>query len=208
MPRPHVGIGDVAQPPLPGLTPAVRTRTRGLGLIVAAGLAAVGVAGCSSSPSTATTTSTTAAPSTTSTTAPSTPTTTPPSFEVRTVTVHGLGTVLVNGKGLTLYMFVPDKQSGSSTCYGQCAQAWPPLVLPAGTTTPLAGPGVESSLLGTTHRTDGTVEITYNKWPLYLWVGDSQPGQATGQAINNNGGLWYVLTPSGHLITTKPSASS
>jgi predicted lipoprotein with Yx(FWY)xxD motif len=115
---------------------------------------------------------------------------------------------LVNGKGLTLYMFVPDKQSGSSTCYGQCAQAWPPLVLPAGTTTPLAGPGVESSLLGTTHRTDGTVEITYNRWPLYLWVGDSQPGQATGQAINNNGGLWYVLTPSGHLITTKLSASS
>lgn len=182
----------------------MRTRRRSLGLLAAAGLAAFCVTSCSSSPSTATTTSTTTAPSTTSTTAaPSTPTTTPPSYEVRTGTVHGLGTVLVNGKGLTLYMFVPDKQSGTSTCYGNCASAWPPLLLPLGTTTPLAGPGVESSLLGTTHRTDGTVEITYNKWPLYLWQGDSEPGQATGQAIDNNGGLWYVLTPSGHLITTK-----
>jgi predicted lipoprotein with Yx(FWY)xxD motif len=180
---------------------------RTLGLVAAAGFATVCIAGCSSSPSTATTTSTTAAPSTSTTSASSTPTTTPPSYELRTGTVNGLGTVLVNGKGLTLYMFVPDKQSGTSTCYGRCAEAWPPLVLPTGTTTPLAGPGIESSLLGTTHRTDGTVEVTYNKWPLYLWVGDSEPGQATGQAINNNGGLWYVLTPSGHLITTKLAAN-
>ncbi len=63
---------------------------------------------------------------------------------------------------------------------------------------------MKSSLLGTTHRTDGTVQVTYNKWPLYLWVGDSQPGQATGQALNNLGGLWYVLSPDGKAITTKP----
>jgi predicted lipoprotein with Yx(FWY)xxD motif len=119
--------------------------------------------------------------------------------------VGGLGTVLVNGQGFTLYLFVPDKQSGSSSCSGQCAQGWPPLVLPAGTTTPLAGPGVQSSLLGTTDRSDGSVQVTYNKWPLYTWVGDSAPGQATGQALNNLGGLWYVLSPSGQEITTKPS---
>ena len=63
---------------------------------------------------------------------------------------------------------------------------------------------MHSSLLGTTRRTDGTVQVTYNKWPLYLWVGDSQPGQATGQGLNNLGGLWYVLSPTGKTITTKP----
>ena len=69
---------------------------------------------------------------------------------------------------------------------------------------PSGRPGGESSLLGTTHRSDGTTQVTYNKWPLYLWVGDSQPGQATGQGINNLGGLWYVLSPDGHEITTSP----
>jgi len=131
---------------------------------------------------------------------------TAPYYEVRTGTVKGLGTVLVDGQGLTLYMFVPDKQSGTSTCYGACAQAWPPLLLPAGASTPVAGTGVQASLLGTTRRTDGRTEITYDKWPLYLWQSDSQPGQATGQAIDNLGGYWYVLSPAGKVITTKPSS--
>jgi predicted lipoprotein with Yx(FWY)xxD motif len=115
--------------------------------------------------------------------------------------VKGLGTVLVDGQGLTLYLFVPDKQSGTSTCYNACAQGWPPLLLPAGVSAPVAGSGVNSSLLGVTHRTDGTNQVTYNKWPLYLWVSDSEPGQATGQALNNLGGFWYVLSPSGNAIT-------
>jgi len=166
-----------------------------LALVLGAAMSAFVLAGCSSSSSTATT-STTAA---TATTTPAGPT-----YRVGTGTVNGLGTVLVVGKGMTLYLFVPDRQSSKSTCYGACAQGWPPLVLPAGVTTPLAGPGVESSLLGTTKRSDGTTQVTYNKWPLYLWVGDSQPGQATGQGINNLGGLWYVKSPSGHEITTKP----
>jgi predicted lipoprotein with Yx(FWY)xxD motif len=169
------------------------------------------IAGCGSSSSTSTTT-TAKPPTTTSTTsvtttsgATSTTATGPtPVYEVKTGNVKGLGTVLVDGQGFTLYLFVPDKQSGTSTCYGPCAEAWPPLLLPAGTTAPVAGPGVNPALLGTTHRTDGTVEVTYNKWPLYLWVSDSQPGQATGQGINNNGGLWYVLSPQGKEITATP----
>jgi len=119
--------------------------------------------------------------------------------------VKGLGTVLVDGQGMTLYLFVPDKQSGVSTCYGSCAQGWPPLVLPTGVTAPVAGGGARSSLLGTSHRSDGTVQVTYNKWPLYTWVGDSVPGQATGQGIDNLGGLWYVLSPSGSTVTAKPA---
>ncbi len=116
----------------------------------------------------------------------------------------GLGTVLVNGLGFTLYVFAPDKQSGKSTCYGECAKAWPPLALPSGVTQAPAGSGVKQALLGTTARTDGIVQVTYNKWPLYGWVIDSAPGQATGQDINNLGGKWYVITPEGQLITKHP----
>ncbi len=181
------------------------------GMLFFAGSVLVLLAGCGSSgsSSTTTTTSPTTAHSgaTTTTAAGGTTTTaggTPPFYEVRTGSVSGLGTVLVDGPGNTLYLFVPDKQSGSSTCYSACAQGWPPLLLPSGVSTPVAGSGVNSALLGTTHRTDGTVQITYNKWPLYTWVGDSEPGQATGQGLNNLGGLWYVLSPDGKEITTKP----
>ena len=125
-------------------------------------------------------------------------------YEVRVGTVNGLGKVLVDGQDMTLYLFAPDKQSGRSTCYKSCSQAWPPLLLPAGTKRPIFGPGVESSLLGTSRRSDGTTQITYDKWPLYLWVGDTQPGQATGQDLNNLGGLWFVLAPNGHEITSRP----
>ena len=173
---------------------------------------ASGLAACSSSSTSPTTTN---APATTATTAATTTTSgvpaapaptsgTPPLYEVRTATVHGLGTVLVAGNGFTLYLFVPDKQSGVSTCYNACATAWPPLLL-TGTDTPIYGPGVKPSLLGSTKRTDGTLQVTYNGWPLYLWQGDSEPGQATGQGINSTGGLWYVLDPAGKEITAKAS---
>ncbi len=181
--------------------------------LAAVALVAVLSAACGSSSSSSTTSTTAAAHPSTSTTAATTttsaaPTTTngvgPAVYEIQTGTVKGLGQVLVDGRGFTLYLFVPDKQSGASTCYGACAQGWPPILLPTGIAAPVAGPGVESSLLGTTHRTDGTIQVTYNKWPLYLWVGDSEPGQATGQGLNNLGGLWYVLSPSGKAITTHP----
>ena len=165
-------------------------------------------AGCSSSATSATSSTSTRPPATSGSSATSAPTAgnsgAAPFYQVRTGTVPGLGTVLVDGRGLTLYLFVPDRQSGTSTCYGACAQAWPPLLLPAGVSAPVAGPGVSPALLGTTHRSDGTTEVTYNKWPLYLWVNDSQPGQATGQGLNNLGGLWYVVSPAGHAITKHP----
>jgi predicted lipoprotein with Yx(FWY)xxD motif len=179
--------------------------------IVAVVVAVLLLAGCSSggnnSASGSSSTTTTRATSTTTTTAASTATTAPgpaPAYEVRTGVVQGLGTVLVNGLGFTLYVFAPDKQSGKSTCYGECAKAWPPLVLPSGVKQAPAGSGVKQALLGTTARTDGTVQVTYNKWPLYGWVIDSAPGQATGQDINNLGGKWYVITPEGQLITKHP----
>ena len=136
----------------------------------------------SSAPSASSTTTkapTTAAPSTTATSALPTSTTAPgtpiPLYEVRTGTVPGLGKVLVDGQGFTLYIFEPDKQSGKSTCYGNCAQGWPPLLLPSGVTAPVSGPGVDPSLLGPRRGPTGTTEVTYNRWPLYLWVNDSSP---------------------------------
>jgi len=126
-----------------------------------------------------------------------------PYYEVKTGAVPGLGTVLVNGQGLTLYMFVPDHQRGQSTCYKKCASAWPPLRLPAGVTEPVAAGRAEASLLGTTVREDGGLQVTYNGWPLYLWEVDTGPGQATGQGINSLGGVWYVLSPKGKVIKSK-----
>jgi predicted lipoprotein with Yx(FWY)xxD motif len=142
------------------------------------------------------TTTTTAVPATS---VPTTSTTTSaaPFYKVTTASVAGLGTVLVNGAGFTLYMFEPDRQSGTSTCYGECENLWPPVLLVAGAKAPLAGAGVHASLLGTTVRTGGIAQITYNGWPLYLWHGDSKPGEATGQGLNDSGGLWYVLNAEG-----------
>jgi predicted lipoprotein with Yx(FWY)xxD motif len=163
-------------------------------------------AACSSGNGTAasTTTSRAATTSTTASSGRSVPSGTSEYYEVKTGTVSGLGTVLVNGQGLTLYMFVPDDQRGKSTCYGACATGWPPLRLPTGVTKPVAGGEAKASLLGTTSRRDGGLQVTYNGWPLYTWQGDSEPGQATGQGIDNLGGYWYVLSPEGNVIKTRP----
>jgi len=121
---------------------------------------------------------------------------------VQTKKIAGLGTVLVNSKGLTLYMFKPDKQK-RVTCKGTCAAVWPPLKLKAGQK-PTAGGAAKKSLLGSDKNPSGGRVVTYNHWPLYRYVADSKPGQATGQALNLNGGLWYVLSPAGKVIKKKP----
>src|SRR6476646_10709010 len=113
-----------------------------------------------------------------------------------------LGTVLVNSKGLTLYMFVPDKQN-KVTCVKTCAAVWPPVKLTKGAKAVAAGKA-KASLLGSDPNPSGGKVVTYNCWPLYTYVADTKPGQATGQALNLNGGLWYVLSPSGKVITKKP----
>ena len=107
-----------------------------------------------------------------------------------------LGSILVDSRGITLYDFPPDKGT-TSVCYGACAALWPP-VLTHGK--PVAGTGVHASLLGTTRRKDGKLEVTYNGHPLYYWVGDKKPGQTTGQGLNQFGGPWWVLSPAGKEI--------
>jgi len=112
-----------------------------------------------------------------------------------------LGQILVDDKGMTLYLFVADTGT-ASTCYTSCANVWPPLLTDG---TPQAGTGVDASLLGTTTRTDGKVEVTYAGHPLYYFVKDKAPGDITGQGINGFGGLWWVVSPAGAAITTKAS---
>jgi predicted lipoprotein with Yx(FWY)xxD motif len=129
-----------------------------------------------------------------------------PVYEVKVGQVAGLGAVLVDGQGLTLYLYSTDRQGSPSRCYSICAIQWPPLVLPAGVSRPIAGPGIQSTLLSTAPRSDGTRQITYNGWPLYLWPPDRAPGKATGQALTNAGGLWYVLDPAGNEVHTSSVA--
>ena len=107
-----------------------------------------------------------------------------------------LGRILVDSKGITLYDFVKDKGT-ASTCYDACAALWPPLFT---TGKPVAGPRVRASLLGTTKRKDGKLEVTYNHHPLYYFVTDRKPGQTTGQGVNQFGGPWWVLSPAGKEI--------
>jgi predicted lipoprotein with Yx(FWY)xxD motif len=109
---------------------------------------------------------------------------------LKTIQIKG-ATVLTNSKGMTLYWFAPDTPT-KSACYGSCAAYWPPVY-----GAQKAGPGVTGKL-GTIRRTDGTIQATYDGHPLYTYIADSAPGQATGNNINLNGGLWHeVLASSG-----------
>ena len=123
---------------------------------------------------------------------------------ISTRKVSGLGTVLVNAQGRTLYMFSADKHE-KVTCVKGCAGLWPPAKLAAGQK-PLAGGEAKSSLLGTDPDPEGGEVITYAGWPLYTYAADSEAGSADGQGVNADGGLWYVLSPSGSKITKAPIA--
>ena len=107
------------------------------------------------------------------------------SATVKTATIGG-ATVLTNSKGFTLYSFAPDTPA-SSKCYGSCAAYWPPV-----TGTAPASPGLPGRI-GTITRTGGARQLSYNGHPLYTYIGDSAPGQAKGNNLNLNGGLWHEV---------------
>jgi predicted lipoprotein with Yx(FWY)xxD motif len=108
---------------------------------------------------------------------------------LKTVTIHGV-TVLTNAQGLTLYWFAPDTATASK-CFGSCAAYWPPVI-----GEPKAGPGV-TGRLGTISRGGRAVQATYDGHPLYTYGGDNSPGQANGNNLDLNGGLWYEARVSG-----------
>jgi predicted lipoprotein with Yx(FWY)xxD motif len=115
------------------------------------------------------------------------------------------GTFLTDQEGRTLYLFLKDTQGvgdtpAVTTCYDQCAERWPPLLVEdeAMLDQSLGDiEGLDTEMLGTIERTDGTMQVTYNGWPLYYWYEDVAPGDTLGQGV---GDVWYVVTPEGEAI--------
>ena len=108
----------------------------------------------------------------------------------------GLGRIVVDGRGRTLYLFEKDKR-GRSACSGACATYWPPLLTHG---KPIAGGGARQSLLGVIRRADGTRQVTYAGHPLYRFALDTRRGQTKGEGLNDFGGGWDALAPSGKKI--------
>lgn len=181
-----------------GISASSRRRSNALtAFFVVVVIATSAVSGCGGS-SNASSSASSSAPATSGTTGA----TAGSGVKVSSATVQGLGPVLVNAQGRTLYIFVPDKDK-QVTCVSSCAAVWPPAFLPAGQK-PVAAGQVKQSLLASDPDPAGGRVITYAGWPLYTYVTDSAAGQATGQALNLNGGLWYVIAPSGKVIKKQP----
>jgi predicted lipoprotein with Yx(FWY)xxD motif len=108
-----------------------------------------------------------------------------------------LGSILVNAQGRTLYLFARDR-SGSSTCNATCAKFWPPLLIRS---KPTAGPGLNPRLVGTTRRANGSVQVTYNRHPLYTFALDTAPGQANGQGRSGFGARWFAVSAKGRAMS-------
>ena len=179
----------------------MRTRIMAAPLIGLAVLVAACSSGGGASPSAApsvapATVAPTEAASEPATEAPSEPATEAPS-EAAGATVatadNPLGTILVDAEGKTLYVFVPDN-AGDSTCYDDCATAWPPLLTEGD---PAPGEGLTAGDFATTERTDGTTQVTFKGWPLYYFAADAAAGETKGQGLNDK---WWVVGPDGTMI--------
>ena len=107
-----------------------------------------------------------------------------------------LGTIVVDAKGRTLYLFEKDR-AGKSACSGGCAADWPPLLTKG---KPKAAGSARKAKLGTIRRSNGTTLVSYGGHPLYTYVGDSGPGQTTGEGLDQFGAEWYVLGANGGKI--------
>jgi len=134
----------------------------------------------------------------------SSPPTTNPSLTL-TLQHSPVGPILATGGGDTLYDFVPDTPTHSACLNDGCVLQWPPLLQmgPA-----RLGKGLDQSLVGTLRRPDGSTQLSYGGHPLYTYNLDVTPGMVTGQAIDQDGGLWYVLNARGQQITTAFSVTS
>jgi predicted lipoprotein with Yx(FWY)xxD motif len=113
-----------------------------------------------------------------------------------------LGRIVVNSGGRTLYMFGKDTRD-KSACAGMCAKFWPPLIA-AGK--PQATGGARASLLGTTKRADGRMQVTYNRHPLYTFVKDTKKGQTHGEGLTAFGGQWNAVSPAGTKVARQVKA--
>jgi predicted lipoprotein with Yx(FWY)xxD motif len=114
-----------------------------------------------------------------------------------------LGKILVDSQGRSLYLFQKDMGT-TSECSGACAAAWPPL---RATGKPVVGTALSASKIGTTARSDGKPQVTYNGHPLYLYSADQKPGDTNGQGLNVFGGGWFAVSAAGNIVSGKGSGS-
>jgi predicted lipoprotein with Yx(FWY)xxD motif len=165
---------------------------------VGAGVAALVLAACSSSgSSTASGSSSAAIASASSAPASSAPAVGAPASSraaaesaAIAVKTGPLGAYLTDGAGRTLYLFTPDKTT-ASTCYGNCAAAWPAFTTSGA---PTASGAAASGTIATSKRTDGTLQVTYDGHPLYYFADDTSAGDTKGQGV---GGVWFEVAPGG-----------
>jgi predicted lipoprotein with Yx(FWY)xxD motif len=115
-----------------------------------------------------------------------------------------LGLILVNPRGHTLYLFAKDRNAKSS-CNGSCARFWPPLLSRG---KPTAGPGVKASLLSTTKRSNGNLQVTYNRHPLYTYALDKQAGQTKGEGNSLFGAKWWAVSAKGRAVVRVPTSTT
>jgi predicted lipoprotein with Yx(FWY)xxD motif len=159
---------------------------------------AVALAGCGSAAQKPTASATTTSSATTTATAAAKVVKHKPHRPPTVRVVHtAYGRALADTRGFALYLFTHDR-SPRSTCYDNCAAAWPPYIVRRRPLT--AGRGTHSSQLGSVRRSDGRLQVTYAGHPLYYYVGDKKPGQVLCQAVTEFGGTWYVVAPNGHAI--------
>jgi predicted lipoprotein with Yx(FWY)xxD motif len=144
--------------------------------------------------------------SSSSTPTTSTSTTNTSSHAVNRLTTQrapGIGAVLANGKGQTLYVYLPERD-GKIKCAGDCTRSWPSLVVRAGAK-PAVNSTVHPNLVGTIVNPSGGSIVTYAKWPLHTYRSDASHGSYRGQG---SGGQWYMISPSGTVITKPVSSGS
>src|SRR3954449_13567107 len=144
----------------------------------------------------------------TAATTPTTAPTTPALTSARGATIHAassrLGKILVDSRGRTLYLFKRDSGT-KSACFGMCATFWPPL---RASGKPTVGTGAKASMIGTTKRSDGKPQVTYNGHPLYAFAMDKNTGDTNGEGLTAFGGRWFAISPSGKQVLPKAANSS
>jgi len=164
-----------------------------LALVLAFLLAACGGTPTATDPMTSTTPTASPTPTTPTTTSTPSPTPSEPADGTGiTARTSDFGTILFDARGQAIYIWEVEKTS-EAECYDGCAELWPPVLT---TGEPVAGDGVRGALLGTTRRTDGTVQVTYNGHPLYFYAHEG-PGEVECHNIATHGGLWWAVTTAG-----------
>ena len=115
-----------------------------------------------------------------------------------------LGAIVADSQGRTLYHLTSEH--GKIACTGACTTYWPPVMWTA-KGKPVLGPGLKAAKLGTIRRSNGKLQVTYNKFPLYRYALDKKPGQTNGEGVDDSPGTWYAISTAGTIVkatTTTP----